>query len=217
MSKDNGVVKRIFRTIGKLTPPIVDFSQHRLKLAADIPIHLPSRIVSVSYVIYVGLSPHETAKRLGEHIAKDPSMKWKRKKLLVDRPVQLGLVAQLVFHWFTFLLTVAIMLPVIRAVALGDISTPLTERMHQAGTDATILAGLFLVLLPYFVYDICRTTNRFAGADFSASPGHANYRDGLHSLPAAPLPSWRSMAGTGIGIQRVGISPAGRGPAEYRR
>ena len=90
-------------------------------------------------------------------------MKHKRRQLLIDRPVQVGLVTRVVFHWFTFLATVAIVLPMFRAIVMGDFATPFSVRLQQAGVEATILLVLFALLLPYFIYDTFRITNRFAG------------------------------------------------------
>jgi hypothetical protein len=91
------------------------------------------------------------------------TMNFKRRKLLIDRDVQLGLVLRLVLHWITFLAATACVLPIARAILLADIDTPPWERMQQVGTDAGILLVVFLLLLPYFMYDTIKVTNRFAG------------------------------------------------------
>ena len=90
-------------------------------------------------------------------------MKYERRKLLVDRKVQGGLAIRQVRHWLTFLAVVVIMLPLYRAIFVCDVASPITERAKQAGVEALILLTLFLALLPYFVYDTVRLTNRFAG------------------------------------------------------
>ena len=90
-------------------------------------------------------------------------MKAQRRKLLIDRPVQLGLVKRLIFHWVMFLASVVVILPLYKAIMMGDLATPMAMRMQQAGIEALILFTLFAALLPYFVYDMFRTTNRFAG------------------------------------------------------
>jgi methyl-accepting chemotaxis protein len=90
-------------------------------------------------------------------------MAVKRRTLLINRPVQLGLLIRLVLHWFTFLATVMIVLPLFRAAITGEFFTAPTELASRALTDAVIVSVLFLLLLPYFVFDIFRTTNRFAG------------------------------------------------------
>ena len=92
-----------------------------------------------------------------------PDTTSQRRRLLVDPPVQLGLMRRILLHWLTFLVTVILILPLFRAIVLGDFSTPLSERLAHAGVEAAILGGLFLLLLPYFVYDTFRITNRFAG------------------------------------------------------
>ncbi len=90
-------------------------------------------------------------------------MKSKRRQLLIDRPVQLHLVTRMFFHWCTFLGATIVMLPLFRAIVFVDIATPLTERFRLAGIDAAIVLVLFVTLLPYFIYDTFRTTNRFVG------------------------------------------------------
>lgn len=90
-------------------------------------------------------------------------MSLKRRQLLIDRPVQVGLVGRLVVQWFTFLAAVVVVLPMFRAIVLVDAATPLSERIRSAGVDAAILLVLFLAFLPYFIYDTFKITNRFAG------------------------------------------------------
>jgi hypothetical protein len=87
----------------------------------------------------------------------------KRRRFLVDRDVQLGLISRLIFHWITFFATVVVGLPLFRALVLGDISTPLNQRLQHAAVDGSILLVIFVLLLPYFIYDSLKTTNRFAG------------------------------------------------------
>ncbi len=90
-------------------------------------------------------------------------MKWKRKQLLIDRPVQLRLVRRQILHWLTFIATAVVLLPMFRAVVLVDATTPIDERFRQAGVDAAILFVVFIALLPYFIYNTIQTSNRFAG------------------------------------------------------
>jgi hypothetical protein len=89
--------------------------------------------------------------------------KSRRRTVLIDRPVQVGLVARLTLQWFTLFVAAVVVLPLVRAILLGDIATPIAERASRAGVDAIILGSVFLVLLPYFIYDTFRATNRFAG------------------------------------------------------
>ena len=124
-------------------------------------------------------------------------MNHKRKKLLIDGPVQTGLVTRVVFHWFTFLATVIVVLPLFRAILLGDFATPLSVRLTHAGVEAAVLLTLFVLLLPYFVYDTFRITNRFAGPMYrlhqtirrlaaGESVGPIRFRDGDY---------WQDVAG----------------------
>lgn len=90
-------------------------------------------------------------------------MNKKRRKFLIDRPVQLGMVFRMLGQWMAFLAAVVCALPLFRAIVLGDIATPLNERLHNAGVDFVIVLVVFLLLLPYFIYDSFKMTNRFAG------------------------------------------------------
>ena len=90
-------------------------------------------------------------------------MKFMRRKLLIDKDVQLGLVGQLVIHWALFLAATVCVLPIARAIILADINTSPMERMKGVGLDTAILLVVFLLLFPYFMYDSIKVTNRFAG------------------------------------------------------
>jgi len=90
-------------------------------------------------------------------------MKYMRRKLLIDKDVQLGLVVQLAIHWMMFLAATVCVLPIARAIILADVNTPPWDRFKGAGTDTAILFVVFLLLFPYFMYDSIKVTNRFAG------------------------------------------------------
>ncbi len=120
----------------------------------------------------------------GNGTEKGRIMKPKRRKLLVDRPVQFGLVAMLVFHWIALLAAVAVLLPLFRAVVLIDVTTPFAERAAQAGIDAVMLCAVLLLLLPYFIYDTFRTTNRFAGPIYRL---HRTIRETAQGEPFRPI------------------------------
>ncbi len=111
-------------------------------------------------------------------------MSFKRQKLLVDRSVQLSMVTRVLFQWFTFLAAVVIVLPMFRAIVLGDATTPLALRAKAAGIDAAILLVVFLAFLPYFVYDTFKLTNRFAGPMFRLRRTLKSIADGA---PLRPL------------------------------
>ncbi len=123
-------------------------------------------------------------------------MRPSRKKLLVDKPVQIGLVSRLTFHWFILLAATVVILPLFRAVLRGDYAVPLSDRFDEAAGDATIMFLLFLMLLPYFVYDTFKETNRFAGPMY-------RLRQAIHAIaegePHTPISFrdddyWREVA-----------------------
>ena len=111
-------------------------------------------------------------------------MTHKRRQLLIDRPVQVGLVTRVVFHWFTFLATVIVVLPLFRAIILGDFATPISVRLTHAGIEAAVLLTLFVLLLPYFVYDTFRVTNRFAGPMYRL---HQTFKSLAEGVPFRPV------------------------------
>jgi len=86
-----------------------------------------------------------------------------RRRLLTDRPVQVQLVLRVLLHWLAFFVAVAVGLPLFRAIVLGEFTKPLSELATTGLVDSAILFVLFLALLPYFVYDTFKITNRFAG------------------------------------------------------
>ncbi len=90
-------------------------------------------------------------------------MKHKRKRLVTNRPVQYGLVVRMMFQWAYLLVVVVVTLPLVRTIGLGDVSTPISQRLQEAVTEGLVLVVVFLLLVPYFTYDSFKLTNRFAG------------------------------------------------------
>ena len=113
-----------------------------------------------------------------------PTAKIKRRRLLIDGPVQIGLVKRIVLHWVTFLAAVVVVLPLYRAIVTGDFATPLSQRVTQVGIESAILLTLFAALLPYFIYDTLRLTNRFAGPMYRL---HQTIRAVAKNKDAPPL------------------------------
>jgi hypothetical protein len=111
-------------------------------------------------------------------------MKSRRSKLLVDRPVQLQVTSRLLFHWFAFLMVVVVALPLLRTLLKFDVNTPLAMQAADAGLDAVIIGVLFLMLLPYFVYDTFRTTNRFSGPMYRL---HQTLKAMSEGIPCPPM------------------------------
>lgn len=111
-------------------------------------------------------------------------MNPKRRSLLIDRPVQIGLVLRIVFHWLAFLAAVVVVLPLYRAIVQGDIVTPMSVQASKAAVDGVILFTLFLALLPYFIYDTFKITNRFAGPMYRL---HRQMRELGHGKKLEPV------------------------------
>lgn len=88
-----------------------------------------------------------------------------RRKWLVDRKVQLVLLLHSVVHWLIFL-ALGFGLLFAWELFLADVDRPLAESWQAAWTRHIPTAAVFLALLPAFVYDSLRLSNRFAGPIF---------------------------------------------------
>lgn len=106
-----------------------------------------------------------------------------RRKILIDRPIQFGILLKIASHWCLFLLAVVVMLPFIKAVMGGDFSMPVSERATTAIFDASVLVGVFVILLPYFIYDTFKITNRFAGPMYRLRTAIKEISEGEPSRP----------------------------------
>jgi hypothetical protein len=110
-----------------------------------------------------------------------------RSKLFVDRRLQGGIVARILLHWLAFVAVGTVM-----AVTLRWLTHPTVPISEQVG-DMFAAFGPYLVtllaLLPIFVLDTIKLTNRFAGPyvrfrrhirELAAnrSPGPIKFRDG---------------------------------------
>jgi hypothetical protein len=87
----------------------------------------------------------------------------RRKRYCVDRKVQSALTRRMVYQWFVFLFVASLALPLFNVMMRGDFSRPLAQTLRDTASDFVILAVTFLCLLPYFVLDTYKQTNRFAG------------------------------------------------------
>jgi len=89
-------------------------------------------------------------------------MKNRRRTQVVHRQVQYKLALRLVLHWAVFALAFAALSPLWRLLQSGG-SLPLSESLSRLASDAAMLGVLLVCLLPYFVYDSLKLSNRFAG------------------------------------------------------
>jgi hypothetical protein len=87
----------------------------------------------------------------------------RRKKYWIDFPVQGALVRRLVFHWLVFFALCVTLLPIWRLMSGAELSGPYVSLLQLAWAEAGPVFLLMLLLLPLFVWDTVKLSNRFAG------------------------------------------------------
>jgi len=88
--------------------------------------------------------------------------KNRRQIFLVDAPVQWAIVRQSLLHWLCFSLAAVLFLAFLQLL-LGGVFKPWSEHWQAIWPMAVSVYLSFLVLLPMFVYDSFKLSNRFAG------------------------------------------------------
>ncbi len=86
----------------------------------------------------------------------------KRARQYVDRNVQGGLISRVAIHWGMFFFTTAFAYIVVQAIASPNGQTFL-QRLQNSLTEFSLLGLLMLTMLPAFMLDVVRFSNRFAG------------------------------------------------------
>lgn len=89
-------------------------------------------------------------------------MSNKRGQLLVDKTVQWALAWRIIAHWCIFFLLSLISLGAIELL-LGDQSLSLTEHLALFWGKYAFFVILMVSVLPTFIYDSLKLSNRFAG------------------------------------------------------
>lgn len=99
----------------------------------------------------------------------DPNPRWlrffnhaKRARQYVDGNVQGGLLSRMAIHWGMFFFTTAFGFIVLQIIICRDQRTFL-ESLWDSTTEFSALGLLVLTLLPAFMLDVIRFSNRFAG------------------------------------------------------
>ena len=90
-------------------------------------------------------------------------MKNSRRRYYVDRKVQYDLIKRFILHWMLFVGLSCVALTFWKALIRPDFDRSLAEHLGDLSTNLTVLVITFVTLLPYFVFDALRLTNRFAG------------------------------------------------------
>ncbi|MFM7115043.1 MAG: hypothetical protein ACKO0N_00255 [Planctomycetota bacterium] len=86
----------------------------------------------------------------------------KRARKYVDRNVQGGLLTRMAIHWGVFFFTSAFAYIVVQAIVSPN-GTSFLQRIQNSLTEFSLLGLLMLTLMPAFLLDVVRFSNRFAG------------------------------------------------------
>lgn len=89
-------------------------------------------------------------------------MNRQRKKKYVDTHVQGALLRRIMMHWVVFFCVAAMTLALMMAL-VGDPSMTMLERISSQTGQFSLLALVMLALLPVFMLDTTRFSNRFVG------------------------------------------------------
>jgi signal transduction histidine kinase len=88
--------------------------------------------------------------------------KHKRERFFVDASVQGLLLRRIVLHWVLFFF-VACMSVIALQVMMDDPGRSINERLQTVMRDFSLTAVILLTLLPAFLLDTIRLSNRFVG------------------------------------------------------
>ncbi|MBX3418613.1 MAG: hypothetical protein KF851_13495 [Pirellulaceae bacterium] len=91
--------------------------------------------------------------------------KLERKTNFVDSNVQGSLILRICLHWLGFLILTGSCFIFLQAL-LADPQIPFWERMQKTTTEFALLGVLMLAILPAFMLDSVRFSNRFVGPIF---------------------------------------------------
>ncbi|MEM0924408.1 MAG: hypothetical protein AAGJ83_00085 [Planctomycetota bacterium] len=91
--------------------------------------------------------------------------KSQRSRLLVDPSVQWSIAGRVLIHWGLFLVCLVSLGALVRIlVAVG--SQPFSEAWRSAAVSQIPVLGVMFVLMPLFLRDTLKLSNRFAGPMF---------------------------------------------------
>jgi hypothetical protein len=86
-----------------------------------------------------------------------------RRRYYVDRKVQYDLIKRFILHWILFVALSCLALTFWKALIRPDLDRSLAEHLADLSANLFVLVITFATLLPYFIFDALRLTNRFAG------------------------------------------------------
>ena len=89
-------------------------------------------------------------------------MRMKRRNNFVDSSVQGALLRRIFTHWIVFFFVTALSIVALQTL-LGDPTKPLVERLQVETGEFVLIGIVMLALLPAFMLDTVRFSNRFVG------------------------------------------------------
>ena len=88
--------------------------------------------------------------------------KQKRRVTFVDRQVQGALVRRIILHWLAFIVVSMVSVTLLQ-VLVGDPNLTVTDHLREAWSRYALFGVVLVALLPAFLLDSLRLSNRFAG------------------------------------------------------
>ncbi len=86
----------------------------------------------------------------------------KRTKILVDPKVQWSIAGRVLLHWVLLMLCLISIGALVRLMASAN-SASFSDALWAALKSQAAVAGIMLILLPVFIRDTMKLSNRFAG------------------------------------------------------
>lgn len=87
----------------------------------------------------------------------------RRRKYSIDSAVQGALTRRLLCHWLAFCGLCTLILPIWQVINGGALKGPFLVLMQEAWIEMIPVFVLMVLLLPMFVWDTIKLSNRFAG------------------------------------------------------
>ena len=113
-------------------------------------------------------------------------MQHKRSKQLVDRSVQGQLVLRVLAHWVVFLVGSFSVLTVWQLLLSGDPLNPFSAQMQDIWTHSAPVFVVLAVLIPVFVWDTVKFSNRFTGPMYRLRSSIRDLAQGGEPRPIPP-------------------------------
>lgn len=91
--------------------------------------------------------------------------KSQRTRILVDPPVQWSIAGRVLGHWILFLTCLVLISASVQLISSAG-QRPFAEAIRAAAVSQIPILGVMLMLLPVFLRDTLKMSNRFAGPMF---------------------------------------------------